>query len=653
LLEHESPLKSFGIGPAVRVLAMYGRRRRAILIFFLALMFWNGKVVAESFSDKKGTLAITPNPLASIPNLPQVIPRPHFPGKSIPAWQPKWTERDSLIIESKSVKQNFHQGLYNWLCHQQNSLTGLVESFDGSSDPMLKDQAATYDQALAGIAFLMMGDGRRAEKILDFFVTVWRGKGFYTFYSSLNGRVGVEWRRHVGPNMWLAIFIYQYEEFTKDASYRFIAEGLCDWVISLPHYNGGPAMSDVDEPNIPWREIVSTENVIDVVAVLQMAIPKVSDFRKKKWYEEELIRCRRFLRDIAIQSDGMVFRGYRPFIDGIDKTPALDTVTWLIATSLPQNIEKEYGVSLEKLLSRAESQFGIQHQHGYGFDFTSKEESIKTNRSRICSIEWTCEMASVYWLISKTNSFSAGMRDQYREKYIQVLKGIDGFVQKVQGLSPETSSRQNFHSYRISYPYASDSFKLTFSDGWYTPKARADGSLAGSVASTCWRLFANLLNPLRLDPQLSKPKIKVNQLPYKPATKKEIQKAKKYPSSLTSEGLTTAAWLNLNSGNKEAARKYALRSIHIYSKLAKEQQATKAAEGGLVRANFKDENVKQRIFKYSALNDVAACWFILSRVDSALLLNASQTVHRNYSLAQVWDPAGHFWSVADALPKKN
>ena len=50
-------------------------------------------------------------------------------------------------------------------------------------------------------------------------------------------------------------------------------------------------------------------------------------------------------------------QGFRAFHDGVDQTAALNTMSWLIAAALPQNLQKEYNVSLEKMLAYAEAHF--------------------------------------------------------------------------------------------------------------------------------------------------------------------------------------------------------------------------------------------------------------------------------------------------------
>lgn len=587
--------------------------------------------LAEPFESKQGTARF-----ASLPILSEALPRISMP-QSGASWQPEKIQDRGAYVDVQKLQKEWMQGIYAWLCYQQNELTGLVESFEGSSDPFLKDQAATYDQALAGLAFLLMGDLERTKKILDFYQSKWQGKGFYNFYSTLNGRVGIEWRRHVGPNMWLAILIYQYTHHTKDETYLPLAEGLCDWVLSIPHYNGGVAMSDLDEPHVPWREIVSTENVIDVVAVFQMAVKRIEDFRKQQWYSEELRQAKLFLKNFVMAPNGEVARGYRPFLDGVDHVPALDTTTWLIATALPENIYADYGISVNTLIHYAEKTFKINLPKGIGFDYTSEQEAIKAKRKRISSLEWSGEMAQVYWLMAQSADLFSEPKEKYEEKLNQTLKGIDFYMQRKEG--------------RISYPYANVSHEKTFSDGWYTPRAKKTGEASGSVAATCWRLFANQWNPLRLGSLPQTENLKVKSKPYTELNEKQKQQARELPSSLTSEGLTTAAWLNLRAGNKKEAKKYALKCIHMYAKQAQEQQIDKAGRGGLVLSKIVNEKTKQRIFRYPALNDVAACWVILSKTEPSLKGQASQAVRSKYSLAQVWDSRGFFWIAADAFSK--
>ena len=63
---------------------------------------------------------------------------------------------------------------------------------------------------------------------------------------------------------------------------------------------------------------------------------------------------------------------------------------------------------------------------------------------------------------------------------------------------------------------------------------------------------------------------------------------------------------------------------------------------------------RNQVFKYWALNDVGAAYFVLgkaydSRGDYGNAALAFQQIVNHYSLAQVWDPAGWFWAPIDAV----
>ncbi len=67
-----------------------------------------------------------------------------------------------------------------------------------------------------------------------------------------------------------------------------------------------------------------------------------------------------------------------------------------------------------------------------------------------------------------------------------------------------------------------------------------------------------------------------------------------------------------------------------------------------------DPNERKTIFKYWALNDVAAAYYVLGQAqdhkgDYAKASRAFQQIVNHYSLAQIWDPQGWFWSPVDAM----
>jgi len=67
-----------------------------------------------------------------------------------------------------------------------------------------------------------------------------------------------------------------------------------------------------------------------------------------------------------------------------------------------------------------------------------------------------------------------------------------------------------------------------------------------------------------------------------------------------------------------------------------------------------DPKEKMQIFKYWALNDVAASYYILGQAEDRMshytrAARAFEQIVNQYSLAQIWDPKGWFWSPVEAI----
>src|SRR3990167_5069689 len=129
--------------------------------------------------------------------------------------------------------------MHLWLKNHQSPSTGLVSSFEGD-DPMIKDWAFTYDQALAAHVFLSFGNEQGARKILNFFNNHAKGgfQGFSNGYYYDSGEVS-EFTVHCGPNIWVGIAALQYIRKTGDQYYLPLARKIADWLITVQ--DGDPA----------------------------------------------------------------------------------------------------------------------------------------------------------------------------------------------------------------------------------------------------------------------------------------------------------------------------------------------------------------------------------------------------------------------------
>ena len=116
-----------------------------------------------------------------------------------------------------------------------------------------------------------------------------------------------------------------------------------------------------------------------------------------------------------------------------------------------------------------------------------------------------------------------------------------------------------------------------------------------------------------------------------------------------SSTLTGKAWEAYNSKDYKGAVVYAQKCIELYAEDAKKMQA-----GLTDYPTGKPEDVH----KYWALNDVATSYYILGMSlagsgDKEGARQAFDTVIKEYTFGQCWDPQGWFWKPAEAAEKES
>ena len=390
------------------------------------------------------------------------------------------------------------QSMYRWLVSRIHPKTLLVESFHPTADSQLQKQGATYDEALAGLAFLLVGDNERAAAIIDFYKERWRGNGFSNFYFVPSGESGLESTIHLGPNMWLVLLALHYDRICGQDTYLDFAIEMVEWARSLNHYRGGVAMSNKDEWRAPWTKVVSTENNVDYYAVLNILMPRIKDLQLRKKLKKEQAGVKDFLTNTVYDKQtGGFFRGYHLGIR--DRQRALDTVTWLVAAVGIEELAL-WGINPQRLLQFVEKRFLVNDKGIKGFDFTDKRGAAKAKRIRMVSLEWTGGVINMYCIYSNYYHRLA-KKYQGTEQGSLFLHKARICKNKVKFYLAEMDKKQIlFGDNRdlTSYPYATRAKLLVFSDSvwWRTPSAGSDGTPAGSVASTAWRMFAARFNPL-------------------------------------------------------------------------------------------------------------------------------------------------------------
>lgn len=113
---------------------------------------------------------------------------------------------------------------------------GLMESAEETNFVSL------YDNALAALAFMAIGDIEKAEAILDYFnerieSELLHGQG--GFYQFRNGQGGEKRTIWLGDNAWLLIALNNYKSITGNHKYEMLSSELENWIRSLQEADGG------------------------------------------------------------------------------------------------------------------------------------------------------------------------------------------------------------------------------------------------------------------------------------------------------------------------------------------------------------------------------------------------------------------------------
>jgi hypothetical protein len=424
----------------------------------------------------------------------------------------------------------------SFLDKERVSTTGLIESFHGSSpyyyDPAsaqyypdktgaLDQQGFTYDLSLVVMVYSLNRQYQKAKQILqvlenNFYINKNGYIGLLNSYkiNDFNSQnqysleMGIDGDRiHVGPNMWVALAALQYDKMTGTHQFLPFAIEIAKWAYKLPHYilkdghRGAVCMGSGWGPD--WSTVYSTENIIDNYAVLnwlEQIYQTASDKERRifaikgfglKYIQAEKVRIKQWLLQVGFNREYQSFNcGYNEF--GVDKTKALDTVSWSISGIGPA-VLASWGIDPFKMVDFAEQNFQVyQEINGEpitGFDFTD-EEYKDPNRPRIIWWEGTGQMIVMYQVMA---DYCRQLGDIERmvscqRKAMQYLVEMDKMSRMARlphGVLPYTSIQ----------PKDTELIN-TFFYGWEIPRGR-NGQWVTSLASTMWRLIASVgFNPL-------------------------------------------------------------------------------------------------------------------------------------------------------------
>lgn len=431
-----------------------------------------------------GTIVLKKDQIASENELVKV-PATHREAVA-PKAQKKIPAANPGKMAAYSYSEKFNQSLLKWLMDRSSIETGLVESYFPTELTVIQNYGATYDQALAGLAFFYHGYMKEASRIADYFAAKWGSQGFSNFIHIKSGYPGFERICHLGPNAWVGLFISQMYQHTSNEEYLKLLKNIVDWCLKLPEKNGASCMSDQDETRAQWSRIYSTENNIDLYALLSR-IEGWHPFKDKlPRIRNKLERLEYYFRNVAIQEENNRYKIARGGTgSSLDWGEALDTYSWLILGFGAGRLEK-WNIDLKKLYLSLEEKFLVEVDGLQGFDFTDANERQKIGRSPMISVEWTCGVISAL----KHMGQNAGNADWQKYCFDRAVF----FMENLKKMSFQVTRDT------IGLPYSSHPDMQVFlhPEWWKTPSDGKHGNKAGSVASVAWFLMCQYKNPFQI-----------------------------------------------------------------------------------------------------------------------------------------------------------
>ena len=158
----------------------------------------------------------------------------------------------------------------SWLKSQNlaggSSDTMAIASYEVTKEIPVNGVCFVYDQAVATMAFLAVGDTSSAKKVLANLQNWQQDDGaFYTAHWCDTNEIW-EYNQHVGPTVWVAMAAKKYSNVTGDAQFEAMGMAAIDWSLNFQQEDGGVNGGiDYNGKTVEWA---STEHNQDVYAAL-------------------------------------------------------------------------------------------------------------------------------------------------------------------------------------------------------------------------------------------------------------------------------------------------------------------------------------------------------------------------------------------------
>jgi len=148
----------------------------------------------------------------------------------------------------------------DWLIGQQDTNTGLVESYEDITDT----NSWIHDQALAIMAFTAAGELERAREILNTMKDIQledKNNAWVECYNAPDSSYAGCWKYITGPIAWMVMSVNFYECRTGDPNYASMARMALGWLDTMRSTDPNGPLRFCENCDIP--NAISTEHNVD------------------------------------------------------------------------------------------------------------------------------------------------------------------------------------------------------------------------------------------------------------------------------------------------------------------------------------------------------------------------------------------------------
>ncbi|MGK7877305.1 MAG: hypothetical protein AB4426_29615 [Xenococcaceae cyanobacterium] len=312
-----------------------------------------------------------------------------------------------------------------WLLSQSDETTNLLDSYEDE-----QDIAYIYDQAVAAIALLSMGNIQEAEKILNALKDLQLddpdpNKGGWCTATRASEGTCLQFLNPVGPTLWVTLAVARYREVTGEDTYNQMAKNALDYTLQFQSADGGINLGS-------GQTGASTEHNEDAYAALSY----FHNVFPTAGYDTEAAEVKSFLDTVVWHTYEQRFEVGRG--DGRDP---VDVNSWgVLALGAGGGDEPNYANSLDYVERVHRLTIDFKGMDVTGYDFDGQHSGAQSEPNDIW-LEGTAQIAAAYKFLGNTRK-----SDEIIEEILKVQGNNGGVPYSLRGTNNGYFNMKTEHS---------------------------------------------------------------------------------------------------------------------------------------------------------------------------------------------------------------